>query len=197
MTKNNAHPLINHVAENGDIICGKCEEWKPPSEFHVARRMKRGRATYCKPCMKGYSADWNDGRTPEQREARNAHRVATGVHVRYGRRLRAEEPERAKDHYLRYRYGVSYDEHTATLEAQDGRCALASCEGPAQDWDHDHRCCPGTAACGECTRGLVCHRCNVILGSAHEDPEVLTSWGYPELAAWVSTRFRTDKVTPV
>lgn len=30
--------------------------------------------------------------------------------------------------------------------------------------DHDHACCPTEKCCGRCTRGFLCHRCNIVLG---------------------------------
>lgn len=39
--------------------------------------------------------------------------------------------------------------------------------------DHDHACCPGETSCGECVRGLVCHNCNVMIGNAKDNPEIL------------------------
>jgi hypothetical protein len=31
--------------------------------------------------------------------------------------------------------------------------------------DHDHGCCTGKRTCGRCVRGIVCGRCNLILGA--------------------------------
>lgn len=30
--------------------------------------------------------------------------------------------------------------------------------------DHDHSCCSTYPTCGKCTRGVLCQRCNVLLG---------------------------------
>lgn len=37
--------------------------------------------------------------------------------------------------------------------------------------DHDHKCCPGAASCGDCIRGIICAKCNFLAGYADEDPE--------------------------
>lgn len=36
--------------------------------------------------------------------------------------------------------------------------------------DHDHRCCPRHNYCRYCVRGLSCSPCNLLIGSASDDP---------------------------
>lgn len=77
-------------------------------------------------------------------------------------------PEKARDQFLRRRYGISQTDFDRMFFAQDGRCAvcdLADFPGPGNKphVDHDH-------ATGK-VRGLVCVRCNVLLGMAQDQPE--------------------------
>ena len=51
---------------------------------------------------------------------------------------------------------------------------------PVPYTDHDHGCCDFNPSmshplCGKCNRGLVCFRCNVMLGSAGDSVEILLS----------------------
>ncbi len=61
-------------------------------------------------------------------------------------------------------------------EAQGGLCAIcglttgASGKSKRMPVDHDHKCCPGPTSCGKCIRGLVCGKCNEILGYYRDDP---------------------------
>jgi hypothetical protein len=75
-----------------------------------------------------------------------------------------------------YRYGVTLEEYQAMWDAQEGKCPVCSEDLTEQaHLDHDHACCPapdGKASnklCGKCTRGILCFRCNVGLGSFKDD----------------------------
>jgi hypothetical protein len=41
--------------------------------------------------------------------------------------------------------------------------------------DHDHACCPGPYTCGRCVRGVLCGRCNTVLGKVGDSPALLRS----------------------
>ena len=78
-----------------------------------------------------------------------------------------------------HRHGLNDEAYEALLEKQDGCCAI--CRLPVERLviDHDHDCCAGPGAysgpnCGLCVRGLLCVRCNNLLGYIEStDPAVL------------------------
>jgi hypothetical protein len=77
-------------------------------------------------------------------------------------------------------YGITHAEYVAILERQGGVCAI--CAGTTQralSLDHDH-------ATGQ-TRGLLCDRCNPMLGYARDDIAIL------EAAITYLTRWRSDQ----
>lgn len=70
------------------------------------------------------------------------------------------------------RYGITLQQYRALHDAQGGVCAI--CGGTnANEYrlsiDHDHSCCPGMGSCGRCIRGLLCGKCNLVLGHADDD----------------------------
>lgn len=78
------------------------------------------------------------------------------------------------------RYGLGEDRLRGLYEAQNGLCAICAV-GLNSEYhvDHDHACCPYTkaakAACGDCVRGLLCGKCNLLLGQADDSVEKLLS----------------------
>lgn len=98
--------------------------------------------------------------------------------TRDGRRPACRSCDRARQ--TAYRHNISPDEMTALLAQQGGTCAVCGTESAGTKsgaWhvDHDHTCCPGRTTCGECIRGLLCNRCNVMLGMALDNPETLAA----------------------
>lgn len=83
----------------------------------------------------------------------------------------AEGPARERAQMLRRsrerQYGLTHDEYLALLEAQGGACAICgdSVQQRALAVDHDHV----TSA----IRGLLCDRCNPMLGYARDSIAIL------------------------
>jgi Recombination endonuclease VII len=71
------------------------------------------------------------------------------------------------------RYGLTVAQYEAASlcdickRPQQGNCSLAQ--------DHAHGCCPEKTACDKCRRGRLCTNCNTLLGSAHDNLEILAA----------------------
>jgi Recombination endonuclease VII len=93
-------------------------------------------------------------------------------------KLRELNPETQKQRRnLRYQrlYGVTYDEAEAMAIEQDYKCAI--CYSPCT-FETKGRGANGSFALDHChttgdVRGLLCHRCNKVLGLVKDDPYVL------------------------
>lgn len=81
----------------------------------------------------------------------------------------------ARKSHLKSKYGLTLEQYDELLASQHGCCMICS-EKPGKrsmGVDHDHACCPGETSCGDCVRGLLCHRCNVGIGMFNDDPNLL------------------------
>lgn len=80
--------------------------------------------------------------------------------------------ERAKNAQLKYLYGIDLDDYHEILEGQGGRCAICGRLPSLKQSlvvDHDHRT-------GD-VRGLLCVRCNTVLGRFYDDPQLFLTAG--------------------
>lgn len=65
-------------------------------------------------------------------------------------------------------YGLSRDEYLAL----PSECAICS-STETLHVDHDHACCNYRGSCGECVRGVLCGKCNWVLGLVDDKIEIL------------------------
>ena len=131
-------------------------------------------------CRKGLH-EWIDGQRqclPCQREHdRNRVRVYDPEkRSEYNRRWRERHPEKYRESKLKHRYGLTIARWNELLLLQGERCAICQTDEPGGiNWhvDHDHACCPTDRTCGKCVRGLLCGKCNQLLGTAKDDVSIL------------------------
>jgi len=68
------------------------------------------------------------------------------------------------------RYGLSYDDYINLFNQQGNLCAICGTNTSGKrDWHVDH--CHTT----NIVRGILCHHCNVLLGHAKDNIEILAS----------------------
>lgn len=126
--------------------CCWCKKDVSADEFRPNKQMRDGLTSHCKSCESKRGRDW-----------------------------KINNPERVRSHHLK-NYGVSTEQYSLMFDAQDGACAI--CRGPSTkrylSVDHDHSCCPEkNKSCGGCVRGLLCVKCNLLLGYAEDSVERL------------------------
>lgn len=130
--------------------CAQCAEVKPVTEFYIAARGMPGYRPYCKVCHKA--------------KRREAYEKAGGVDASYEQVLQRE-------------YGITLEVYNAQLKRQAHRCAI--CRRPESikskrtgkprrlAVDHDH-------VTGR-LRGLLCHRCNVLVWALEDNHTTLAA----------------------
>lgn len=104
--------------------------------------------------LREYMADWREKNREHMRES--------------AARWRAANPKRWRPRVLMQKYGITVEDFRDMLVGQAGRC-LVCLRVPPDDLvvDHDH-------ATGK-VRGLLCQKCNRMLGHVDDDPRILLS----------------------
>lgn len=176
-------------------VCNTCKTEKPWSEYHRDGTRTTGYRVMCKPCVKEYNAaryasrseefrEWRKGYYAENRQAildrQAAYREEKRAEISARLKARREEdPQRYRDQHRQWLYGITRENFDAMLAAQGGGCAICGTTEPGGvgEWhvDHDHACCSTRRTCGNCNRGLLCGRCNIMLGYARDDTNLLAS----------------------
>ena len=100
-----------------------------------------------------------------------------------------------------WRHGIDDDVYDEMLEKQGGRCAICLDFAKRLVIDHDHDCCAGSGArlrnCGLCVRGLICVRCNNLLGYIETTGEGTLKRAFDYLAGQNTRGYRGRKLDPL
>lgn len=73
--------------------------------------------------------------------------------------------------------GLTLEAYDDLLKKQKGKCLICGVKESDSKKrfavDHDHTCCFGQNTCGNCIRGLLCQRCNLVLGQVEDSVPLL------------------------
>ena len=153
--------------------CTKCKQEKPLDEFSKSKDCKLGRHSRCKVCRATESGIWAKKNPEKVREWVNNNQE----HIK---EYRKDNRERARiytrNSRLKRFYGVSQEEYAQMRLNQNNKCAICGKEetskskedGKVRDLSVDHSHMTGKV------RGLLCFRCNIVLGKVEDSPELLT-----------------------
>jgi hypothetical protein len=146
--------------------CAKCQEDKPKQAFGIAQGKLR---SYCKECRRKDSAEY---RRTHLEASRKSVRNWMGKHrdraAKASRDWHFRNRESRKDRARVRRYGAGAAQYTAFCARQGGLCAICrerNTKGRDLAIDHDH-------STGR-IRGLLCTRCNLLLGLAKDSVDRL------------------------
>lgn len=86
-----------------------------------------------------------------------------------------------RNRHLRSRYRITIEQQEKMLNECGGRCICGNMfftdkKSNAPHIDHDHKCCNSERSCGKCVRGLLCFRCNSVLGFLENEPRLLPEY---------------------
>lgn len=144
-------------------VCVQCEVEKPVVDFNT----NKGRPhSYCRACHVARSTAWNSDHAEECRKRSRE---------KYERR-KQNDPMYLRRVKLR-QFNLTLEQYNQMFLDQGGGCAICEDEpqlGRALCVDHDHVCCQtNNGCCGDCVRGLLCDRCNRLLGQARDNQNLL------------------------
>ena len=142
--------------------CSSCGIPKPVGDFYPSPGGRRGRDAYCKECRR------------DRDRARSASRSKMVL------RMKAKDPFYYRRKKLLKMYGITHEQYEQMYAKQRGLCAI--CLKPEARClygglsklvvDHNHK--TGRV------RALLCHRCNVALGTVENEEFVKKALAYLE-----------------
>lgn len=145
--------------------CTKCKVTRPIAEFYKHKRSADGRAYQCSHCTKAASKEYaqsNPARTNEyNREYYAANRTRERIRVRL------------------QRYGLTQEQYSTLWADHAGGCAICYIAlldvGDYESGNKrpDNACCIDHCHSTGKVRGLLCIKCNLMLGYARDSSTIL------------------------
>jgi hypothetical protein len=153
--------LAMPTAEQRRAAVLKAKRWREENR-EKSREYQR---EWAKSHRKPFSSLTDHEKEEKKARTRTWRKMNPSKRKEYQARYRVENKEKIRDTQRKMRHGVSGEEYRAILEAQGGRCGCcgAVSSGTRRSWcvDHDHK--TGVI------RGVLCARCNYILGHLGDD----------------------------
>lgn len=141
--------------ETADRVCTTCRVLQPLQAYARKASFPLGRQYVCRAC---FSTAKRETRAKDPAKARAA-----------GRRWSRAQKETTRWRRILKVYGLTRLQWEAMFDAQGQRCACCGSDTPQgkRGWhvDHDHKT--------EVVRGILCQRCNPMLGCAQDSIEIL------------------------
>src|ERR1700676_991475 len=154
--------------------CTRCGQEKQEADFYRSQTLLSGRRCECSECSiklaQKYHNKHKNSKTYRKREAAKREKYKP---VTFARNRRYQAMGYNWAYKLKNKYGLTPTDFTNMLAAQDNKCAI--CQTPLSSpkgkrgWrvDHNHDT--------KQVRVILCHLCNIMLGSATERVVVLES----------------------
>jgi len=131
--------------------CSRCGQEKEASAFYPSKTLPYGLRSACKDCERGAERNLLKDRANNKKWFR-------------------ENKAKRRDQTRQKKYGVSAKEIEFTFGSQGRQCAICGADEPGgrfNQWNVDHNHLTGRF------RGVVCYRCNQLLGYARDSIEIL------------------------
>jgi hypothetical protein len=135
-------------------VCGEVLTEK--NWYWYFRKSRKGISLICKTCWYKKRRDW-DKNNPEKSKA-----ITHRAHLK--------RKDKNRNCIYKREYGITLEEYNTILLKQNGKCAICGSETVGRKTDknfivdHDHKT-------GK-VRGLLCHKCNAILGMAQDNIKI-------------------------
>lgn len=140
--------------------------------FHNMKKAKDGKNYTCAECVNRLTRE-----APNRKETCAAwNKKREGYHKQYYVDNKIMWLNRGRENYLIRNFGITQEQYDAMELAQNHKCAICGKEETSKDSrqvlreirrlaiDHDHNT-------GK-IRGLLCRRCNTVLGQLEDDPSL-------------------------
>lgn len=155
------------VIKDGQRICRNCQTWKPFDCYGKNKSGVMGLKAICRECEneKSRARYANSDISERRKEQKRRYDKERYDRLKSEGKLKTEDPKVVRERVLKRNYGMTIEDYDSMVKQQSNRCLICSASGSDQKdgklvVDHCH-------ASGK-VRGLLCNKCNLLLGHADD-----------------------------
>ena len=166
--------IINNKLQYCIMRCTKCDI-ELNDENHIFKSSKKNGRKICDSCLREKYKEYYIKNYEKERVRKKQYYIKNKEKLlAYSKEYRAKHIEEKKDYNLRRAFGIGLDDVQKMLELQKYKCKICGGElelifggrnKKSPHLDHDH-------LTGK-VRGILCHSCNLVLGFAYDNSEIL------------------------
>lgn len=159
-------------------VCIRCQLEKEITEFYISRKSRDQRDRYCKECKDEKYIEWRNNNKEKIKNYENTRysKNKDKIRERVRQNLKSKNYEVKKRQGLLKNYGLKWEEYNKMLEDCKKKCQI--CEKDfdlLEEYVNKNKSQPQVDHChitGK-IRGLLCGKCNSILGYCNDNIEIL------------------------
>lgn len=137
-----------------DKICTNCKISKPISEFYKQKIGKDGLRSECKLCHKSKNKEYHSLNKDKYREN--------------SRKWSSNNKDAVRFYFIKRTYDITKERWLEMLKNQENKCAICSKSSEDNSFFYTDHCHDSKKV-----RGLLCRDCNLLLGSAKDNVNIL------------------------
>lgn len=155
-------------------VCYKCGKEQPVENFYY-RSNHTERRNDCKECVVESSRLWRVAHAERYRQMdKNRHVRSRDKRLEKERNCYKKYPHRHREKHLIKTFGMTQEEFNKIAATQGNVCAICG-RPPANTTRYNRHLRVDHAHTTGAIRGLLCNKCNLMLGLVNDSPTVLAS----------------------
>lgn len=160
------------VIKDGLRICNSCKTWKPFDCYAKNKTGHMGLSAVCRDCenRKARERYARNDVLSRRKEKKRIYDKGRRERLRAEGKLKKNDPQVQREQMMKRKYGMTIKDYDDMVQSQNNQCAICFALGSKERngrlvIDHCH-------ASGK-VRGLLCNKCNLLLGHADDTIERL------------------------
>jgi hypothetical protein len=155
------------VIRGEERICNSCKTWKPFDCYAKNKNCIMGISAACRDCIneKTRIRYAEKDILSRRKDKKSVYDQERRENLRAEGKLKKPDPDMQREQRMKREYGITIQDYEAMVKAQNNECAICFASG---DQERNRRLVIDHCHASGKVRGLLCNKCNLLLGHAQD-----------------------------